>query len=60
MGEDDVRARIAAQLPLDARARLADVVLDNAGTLEELEAQVVALWAELATRVAAAGDRPIL
>lgn len=60
MGEDDVRARIAAQLPLDARAREADVLLDNEGTLEELETQVEALWAELATRVAAAGDRPIL
>jgi dephospho-CoA kinase len=51
MGEDDVRARIAAQLPLDERARQADVLVDNEGTLEDLERQVEALWADLAGRV---------
>jgi dephospho-CoA kinase len=46
--EDDVRARIAAQLPLEQRAAQADVLLDNEGTLEELEAQVDRLWDRLA------------
>ena len=50
MHEDDVRARIAAQLPLDERARQADVLLDNEGTLEELEAEVGVLWHDLAAR----------
>lgn len=47
MAEDDVRARIAAQLPLDERARQADVLLDNEGTVEELSRQVDRLWGRL-------------
>jgi dephospho-CoA kinase len=50
MDEADVRARIAAQLPLDERARMADVLLDNEGTLEELETEVEVLWRDLAAR----------
>ncbi|KIZ07746.1 dephospho-CoA kinase [Monoraphidium neglectum] len=38
--EADARARMAAQMPLEAKARLADVVLDNNGSLEALERQV--------------------
>ncbi len=52
MEETDVRARIDAQLPLDARARAADVLLDNEGTREELEAEVDVLWHDLAARAA--------
>ncbi len=47
MEEDDVRARLAAQMPLEERARHADVLLDNGGTLEELRAQVDELWPRL-------------
>jgi dephospho-CoA kinase len=50
MDEDDVRARFAAQLPIDERAALADVLLDNEGTLEELEAEVDVLWRDLSAR----------
>ncbi len=53
MEETDVRARIAAQLPLDERARMADVLLDNEGTIEELEAEVDVLWLDLAGRAGA-------
>jgi dephospho-CoA kinase len=52
MDEADVRARIAAQLPLDERARMADVLLDNEGSLEELEAEVDVLWRDLEARAA--------
>ncbi|MFL5790731.1 MAG: dephospho-CoA kinase [Actinomycetota bacterium] len=52
MGEADVRARIDAQLPLEQRARAADVLLDNEGTREELEAEVEVLWHDLAARAA--------
>jgi dephospho-CoA kinase len=55
MDESDVRARLGAQLPLDDRARAADVLIDNEGTREELEAEVDVLWRDLAAR--AAGDR---
>jgi dephospho-CoA kinase len=54
MDEADVRARLAAQLPLDDRARAADVLLDNEGTIEELEAEVDVLWRDLASRAAGA------
>jgi dephospho-CoA kinase len=52
MDENDVRARMAAQLPLDERARLADVILDNEGSVEELQQQVDRLWDQLAERAA--------
>jgi dephospho-CoA kinase len=50
MDEADVRARLGAQLPIDERARQADVLLDNDGTLEELEAEVEVLWRDLVAR----------
>ena len=44
MSEADARARIAAQAADDARRAAADVVLDNAGPPEALEAAVDELW----------------
>ena len=38
--EDDARARIAAQATDEQRRAVADVVLDNSGTAEDLAAQV--------------------
>jgi dephospho-CoA kinase len=52
MSEAAIRARIAAQAPLEDKAAVADVLLDNEGPLEELEGQVDRLWADLAARVA--------
>jgi dephospho-CoA kinase len=46
MTEEDARARIAAQATDDERRAVADVVLDNSGTPEELAAQVDRFWAE--------------
>jgi dephospho-CoA kinase len=46
MTEDDARARIAAQATDEQRAAVADVVLDNSGTREELAAQVSRFWTE--------------
>lgn len=51
MRADDVRARIAAQATPEQRAAVADVVLDNGGTRDELEAQVGELWAEILSRL---------
>jgi dephospho-CoA kinase len=53
MQEEDVRARIAAQLPLEDRARHADVLLDNEGSLEELASQVDQLWNRLESQARA-------
>ena len=46
LSEDDARARIAAQATDEQRRAVADVVLDNSGTPEELAAQVERFWAE--------------
>jgi dephospho-CoA kinase len=44
--EDDARARMAAQATDEQRRAVADVVLDNSGTEQELAAQVDRFWAE--------------
>ena len=44
--EDDARARIAAQATDEQRRAVADVVLDNSGTPEELAEQVDRFWAD--------------
>jgi dephospho-CoA kinase len=56
MPERDVQARIAAQLPLEAKAEVADVLVDNEGTLEDLEGQVDRVWRDLDAK-ARAGAR---
>jgi len=45
--DDDVKARIASQLPLEERAKHADVLIDNEGSLDELETQVERVWQRL-------------
>src|SRR3954471_13802300 len=44
--EEDARARMAAQATDEQRRAVADVVLDNSGTEQELAAQVDHFWAE--------------
>ena len=46
LSEDDARARIAAQATDEQRRAMADVVLENSGTVEDLEAQVERFWSE--------------
>lgn len=45
--EDDVRARIADQLPLAEKVKRATHVIDNSGSLEETRRQVQELWERL-------------
>jgi dephospho-CoA kinase len=47
MREDDVRARMARQASREDRRAKADVVIDNSGTLAELEAAVAEAWPRL-------------
>jgi len=56
MPERDVQARIDAQLPLEAKEEVADVIVHNEGTLEDLEAQVDRVWWDLNAR-AGSGQR---
>ncbi len=44
MSEDEARARIAAQLPLEDKLAVATHVIENDGPLEELAPQVERLW----------------
>jgi len=53
MSEEKIRARMAAQAPLEEKAAVADILIDNEGTLEELEAQVERVWEDLRARAAA-------
>jgi dephospho-CoA kinase len=50
MSEADARARIASQASRAVRLAIADVVIDNSGDRESLEAQVAELWRELQDR----------
>lgn len=45
--EPEVRRRMAAQLPDEEKVRVADYVVDNSGTLAELEMKVDGLMSEL-------------
>jgi dephospho-CoA kinase len=45
MTEEQARSRMAAQAARDVRVAAADVVLDNSGTVDELQAAVDVLWA---------------
>ena len=44
---EDVSARLAAQLSLDEKVKLADIVIDNSDTLAETQKQVDVVWNKL-------------
>ncbi|MFI7031996.1 dephospho-CoA kinase [Microbispora rosea] len=52
MPEADARARIAAQASREDRLRIADIVIRNEGSLDDLEAQVDKIWQDLSERLA--------
>lgn len=47
MSEDEARARLAAQPPLEPKLAMATEIIDNDGTIEDLQRQVTAAWARL-------------
>ncbi|WP_214317499.1 dephospho-CoA kinase [Nonomuraea sediminis] len=51
MSEADVKARIAAQASRADRLAVADVVIANEGSLEELDARVEEVWQDLEQRL---------
>jgi dephospho-CoA kinase len=53
MKEEDAAARMAAQASRDQRLAIADIVIDNSGTLADLDKRVSEVWAELRARAAA-------
>jgi dephospho-CoA kinase len=52
MTRDQARARIAAQASREQRLGIAGIVVDNSGSLAELDRQVGELWTELRRRAA--------
>ena len=57
MTSDQARARIAAQASREQRLAVADLVIDNSGSLEDLDRSVAEVWADLQLRAAAAPAR---
>ena len=55
MDPQDVRARLESQMPLEEKAARADIVLDNEGSVDELEVQVERLWEDLRERARSSG-----
>jgi dephospho-CoA kinase len=53
MSEAAIRARIDAQAPLEDKAAVADFLVDNGGTIAELENRVERLWYDLSARAVA-------
>jgi dephospho-CoA kinase len=51
--KEEARSRIAAQMSDEDRQAVADIVIRNDGSLEDLERQVDALWQDLQARVRA-------
>ena len=48
--EDQARARMAAQATREQRLALANIVIDNSGTLDDLDRRVSEVWADLQAR----------
>jgi dephospho-CoA kinase len=47
LSEDDARARLASQMPIEDKTRRADFVVDTSGTFEETDVAVARVLAEL-------------
>jgi dephospho-CoA kinase len=56
MTVDQAAARMAAQATREQRLAIADIVIDNSGSLDDLDKQVTGIWAQLRSR--AAGEAP--
>jgi dephospho-CoA kinase len=56
MTRDQAEARMAAQATREQRLAIADIVIDNSGSLAELDRQVRGLWPELRRRAASRRD----
>jgi dephospho-CoA kinase len=50
MSRDDAERRLRAQAPERDKVAVADIVIDNTGTLEETRAQVLRAWREIVRR----------
>jgi dephospho-CoA kinase len=51
MPAEQARARMAAQAGREQRLAVADIVIDNSGSLDDLDGRVAEVWADLERRV---------
>ena len=51
MAAEQARARMAAQASREQRLAVADIVIDNSGSLDDLDRRVAEVWADLERRV---------
>lgn len=58
MSREQAEARMAAQASREERLAIATIVVDNSGSLAELDRQVGELWADLRRREALASSKP--
>ena len=58
MTADQVAARMAAQASREQRLAIAGIVVDNSGSLAELDREVGELWAELSRRARSSPAQP--
>jgi dephospho-CoA kinase len=52
MTAEQAAARVAAQATREQRLAIADIVIDNSGTIADLDQRVTAIWAQLRDRAA--------
>jgi dephospho-CoA kinase len=57
MAAEQARARMAAQASREQRLAVADIVIDNAGSLDDLDQRAAEVWADLERRAAAREGR---
>ena len=48
LSEDQIEARISAQMPMEEKAKFADFVIDNSGSLDVTKTQAQEIWRKLA------------
>ena len=52
MAAEQARARMAAQASREQRLAVADIVIDNSGSLDDLDRRVAEVWSDLERRAA--------
>jgi dephospho-CoA kinase len=57
MPQDQARARMAAQATREQRLAVADIVIDNSGTLQDLDRRVAEVWKDLERRAYQGDDQ---
>jgi hypothetical protein len=59
MTEAQARDRMAAQASREQRLAVADIVIDNSGSLDDLDRRVAELWADLRRRASVPHPRGV-